>query len=530
MAVRTWGFARGLRGLVRHPVSLADARETVADEIRSRDDRFLQGLDDLVWPHAQHPNRRLMDHAGIEPGDVRSLVADHGLEGALEALRDAGVYVAYDEYQGKTPARRGSATFDIEPADFFNRSIKADYLATTGGSRSAGTPVELSFSYQRRQSVTRAIQFDLYGVLGAPTTTWLPVFPSAAGFGAVMKLAGAGNVPERWFSQIPVNIAGVGKHKQLTNRFLPALNALARTGLPSPEHVPTADPTPVVEWLKSAIERTGRATITGYASSITAAARHATETGVDLTGAVAFPSSEPVTSGKLTTIRNSGMVACPTYAFVPEGIIAMSCPNSPDEEYHLWENELAVITRRRTRDDGREVDAFLWTSLPANAPRVLINVENDDYGAVTRDGDACGCGIADLGTRTKLGDIRGISKVVAAGISLDGRTFDKLVEEELPRRIGGAPGDFQFVEAEDDRGTVVTIRVHPRLGEVDEAAVVRATSEALRLTENGVLADEVWKLGQRLRVERAAPVSTKAGKTLAFERLNKAPTGAGTET
>lgn len=436
MAVRTWGFARGLRGLVRHPVSLAEARSTVADEIRSRGERFLQGLDDLVWPHAQHPNRRLMDHAGIEPGDVRSLVADHGLEGALEALRDAGVYVAYDEYQGKTPARRGSATFDFEPADFFNRSIKADYLATTGGSRSAGTPVELSFSYQRRQSVTRAIQFDLYGVLGAPTTTWLPVFPSAAGFGAVMKLAGAGNVPERWFSQIPVNIAGVGKHKQLTNRFLPALNALARTGLPSPEHVPTADPTPVVEWLKSAIERTGRSTITGYASSITAAARHATETGVDLTGAVAFPSSEPVTSGKLTTIRNSGMVACPTYAFVPEGIIAMSCPNSPDEEYHLWENELAVITRRRTRDDGREVDAFLWTSLPANAPRVLINVENDDYGAVTRDGDACGCGIADLGTRTKLGDIRGISKVVAAGISLDGRTFDKLVEEELPRRIG----------------------------------------------------------------------------------------------
>ena len=528
-ALRTWQFARGLRRLVRRPVSVSEACDLVQRELSDRPAAFLETLEARIWPHADHPNRLLMEAAGIEPGDVRRLVTERGLTGALEALRDAGVYVTYEEYHGRVPATRGSASFTFAPDHFFNRSIKADYLATTGGSRSAGTPVELSFAYQRRQAITRALQFDLYGVVGAPTATWLPVFPSAAGFGAVMKLAGAGNPPERWFSQIPSVVEGVERHKQLTNRFLPALNALARTGLPSPEHRPTSDPGPVVEWMVDARRRAGRAVMTGYASSITAAARYAIEQGIDLSGVVVFPSSEPVTEAKLSTIRASGLTACPTYAFVPEGIIAMGCANATDEDYHLWGHELAVITRPRTTDSGREVDALLLTSLPAVAPRVMVNVENDDYADVRRDGLDCGCGLATIGLETRLSRIRGLSKVVAAGISVEGRTFDRLVDEDLPAKIGGGPGDYQFVEQEDDRGTVVAIRVHPSLGEIDEARVRDVVSEGLRSSETGVLADEVWKLGGRLVVERKAPMSTKAGKTLAFERLGTAPTGAETE-
>ena len=131
--------------------------------------------------------RWLLEHAGLAAGDVRQLVADRGLEGALGVLRDAGVYVSYEEYLGKQPARRGSATFDFSPPEFFNPVTEADFMGSTGGSRSSGTPVEMSFTYERRQAVLRSLQYQEFGLIGAPGAIWLPVFPSSAGFGAVLK-------------------------------------------------------------------------------------------------------------------------------------------------------------------------------------------------------------------------------------------------------------------------------------------------------------------------------------------------------
>ena len=503
---------------MRHPVSLAEAQRTVAEEARDAGSRLLRVLDDLVWPHPASPTRWLLDAAGVEPADARALVAERGLVGALEDLRDAGVHVTYEEYHGRAEVRRGSASTTFDPAAFFNPVVPADYMASTGGSRSAGTPMELSFAWQRRQGVQRAIQYDMAGVARAPTAVWLPVFPSAAGFGAVMKITAGGNRPERWFSQIPGRLEGVAGHKQVANRLLPALSWFTRTGLPSPEHVPSDEPEPVVRWLRGALDRAGRATITGYASSLTAAARWAVEHGVDLGGVVAYPASEPVTAGKLAAMRAAGMDPRPMYAFVPEGTVGLACHRCDDEEYHLWEHELAVVTRRRPRGDGTDVDAYCITSLDELAPRVLVNVENDDYGEVRRDVD-CDCALGQLGLRTRLAHIRGISKVVAAGVTLEGTAFDDLAERELPARLGGGPGDYQFVERDDEHGTSIALRIHPRVGAVDEDAAVNAVRDALAATDNGLLASAVWHRGGGLRVERAAPTTTKAAKLLSYERI-----------
>jgi hypothetical protein len=458
MARRAVTVARGLRRLVREPSTLEEARTVIADEVRRRPERFLASLDRLVWPHEQSPVRRLLEATGFEPGDVRALVTVRGLHGALELLRDAGAYLSYEEYQGKVDVRRGATTFRCGPADFFNPVTQADYMATTGGSGGRGTPMELSFAWQRRQGRQRPVQLELAGVRGCPSAIWLPVFPSAAGFGAVMKNAAGGSRPERWFSQIPTDLSGIADHKQVANRFLPALNALARTGLPSPEHCPGDAPEPVVRWLVEALGRSGGAVLTGYASSITAAARWAVDHGIDLTGVAAFPASEPVTAGKLAVMRAAGMRPHPMYAFTPEGTVALQCEHCPPEEYHVWDQDVAVVTRRRPRGDGTDVDALLWTSLADEAPRVLLNVENDDHGAVRYDVD-CSCQLADLGLRTRVADIRGTSKVVSAGISLDGELFDELAEVVLPARLGGGTGDYQFVEHESPSGTVVSLRV-----------------------------------------------------------------------
>ncbi len=500
-------------------MSLEQARRVIADEVARRPERFLTSLDRLVWPFPSSPAHRLLAAAGLEQGDVAALVADDGLEGALEALRDAGVYVSHEEYHGRCPVQRGSLSFACGPADFFNPIVPADYMAATSGTSGGGTPMELSFAWQRRQGHQRPVQLEMAGVRSKPSAVWLPVFPSAAGFGAVMKNTVGGNRPERWFSQIPTDLGGIASHKQTANRYLPVLNALARTGLPSPEHVPGDAPEPVVRWMLDALARTGGAALTGYASSLTAAARWALDRDIDLTGVAAFPASEPVTEGKVALMRAAGMVPHPMYAFTPEGTVGLQCPRCQAEEYHLWDQDLAVTSRRRERGDGDEVDALLWTSLAVEAPRVLLNVENDDYGRIRRDVD-CTCPLADLGLRTRLADIRGMSKVVSAGLSLDGDLFDHLAEVVLPARLGGRPGDYQFVEQEAASGaTTVALRVHPRVGAVDEAAARSALERALADTDNGALAAAVWSSEGGVRVERAEPLVTAAGKVLSFDRL-----------
>jgi hypothetical protein len=510
--------ARGVRRLVRHPATSAEAEATVAEEARTAGDRFLRALDELVWPFPASPVRRLLDVAGMEAEDVRRLVAGQGLVGALESLRDTGVYVSYEEYQGKVEAKRGSATLRFSPPEFFNPIVPADYMGSTGGSAGQGTTMELSFAWQRRQGVQRAIQYAMTGVAGAPTAVWLPVFPSAAGFGAVLKISAGGNKPERWFSQIPGRLEGVAGHKQAANRLLPALSLLTRTGLPAPEHVPGDEPEPVVRWMQDALQRAGRVTITGYASSLTAAARWAVANGIDLSGVVAYPASEPVTAGKLASMRAAGMEAYGMYALVPEGTMAMACPRCDDEEYHLWEHEVAVVTRRRARGDGTEVDAFCLTSLARIAPRVLVNVENDDYGEVRRD-VPCDCALGRLGLTTRLSHIRGISKVVAAGVTIEGHVFDEIAERLLPAALGGGPGDYQFVEVDGAEGTAMVLRIHPDVGGVDDGAAGDAVRQALAVTDNGLLASAVWG---SFRIERRPPSITQAGKLLAYQRIGRA--------
>ena len=527
MARRGWTVARGLRRLLREPVTLDEARAVITDEVQRRPERFLEALDQLVWPHPDQPAHRLLDAAGLEREDVARLVDELGLVGALGRLRDLGVYVTHEEYHGRTEVRRGSATFSCGPADFFNSVVPGDYMAATSGTSGRGTPMELSFAWQRRQGRQRPVQLEMAGVRGRPAAVWLPVFPSAAGFGAVMKNAVGGSRPERWFSQIPTDLGGITGHKQVANRYLPVLNALSRTGLPSPEHVPTDDPEPVVRWMQEALGRAGGAILTGYASSLTAAARWALDRGIDCTGVAAFPASEPVTEGKKELMRAAGMAVHPMYAFTPEGTVGLQCPDCVGEEYHVWDQDVAVVTRRRPRGDGTDVDALLWTSLAVEAPRVLLNVENDDYGTVRTDVD-CSCPLADLGLRTVVADIRGMSKVVSAGISLDGELFDHLAEVLLPGRLGGRAGDYQFVEQEAPSGaTVVGLRIHPRVGAIEEAQAEVVLEEALAASDNGALASAVWASQGGLLIDRAEPLVTAAGKILSFDRLRSGPVGSG---
>jgi len=512
-------FVWGLRAFLAQPITSADAHADVARRWERREDAFLDLVDQMVWDVEGSPHRALLRHAGVDGAALRALVVGQGLEGALELLRDDGVYVSYEEYRGDVPARRGSATFHWTPTDFLNPVVRADYMGSSSGTRSGGTPVGKSFAHLRSTAAGDVLHRAAWDVVGAPSAVWLPILPSSAGLNNILRLAVTGPAPERWFSHVDPATGEISGTKRLANRVLPVASRLFGNALPRPEHAPTAEPDGVLAWCAGALARGGRALLVSYPTSAVALARRAVTRGVDLDGLVIRTGGEPVTAAKVAAVERSGAAIANGYAFAQLGRVAVACPEAGVEELHVLEHHAAVVARPRRRADGAMVDALCWTSLDPMTPSVFINGECDDAARVTRDADACACAIGQLGIRTRLAEVRGLSKVVAGGITLPGERLEILCEVELPQRFGGDAGSYQFAEAERDGVTQLLVRIDPHVGPVDEGAVAEVLRDELRRDDLGVLADEVWQGPGRVVVLREAPVASRSGKVLPFEPL-----------
>ncbi|MGH9030263.1 MAG: hypothetical protein ACRDV4_11705 [Acidimicrobiales bacterium] len=514
-----WKLVRFLR---QPPPSVDASRAALVSELESRTERFLHLLDIAVWSVPASPYRKLFEVAGVEAGDVKELVEKLELEGALERLRDLGVYVTSDEWAGTKPIRRGSAAFEVRPQDFFNPLLRPDYFGSTGASRSSGTPVASTFASKKASQHRRVVRLSAWEVAGAPTATWFPVLPSSAGFNSVTSSVALRQPVERWFSQVDPALRDISEEKRLAVRLLPLAARLAGTRIPRPELATPSQPGLVLDWCLDALRRRGRALLSGYTSSLVSLARAAAERHRDLSGLVLATSGEPLTQEKTSAILAVNAVPLDTYAFAQVGGVATACTHRPVGELHVWETDVAVITREGCRPDGRSVSVFLWTTLQPSARNIFVNVSSDDYGVLRRDDQPCTCGFGSLGFRTTVGQIRGLSKVVTGGITLPPDVLHDVVERQLPQQFGGTPVDYQFLETEVGGRSCLVLRVDPAL-RVDDAAVLQAVSVRLRASEAGMLADEVWETGVDLRVQRQPPVPTRSGKVLALETLEQDP-------
>ena len=106
-------FAFGLRRFCAEPLTAEAARKAVLHRMSARDQALLELLARAVYANPRSPYLALLRAAGCELGDVRRLVAREGLEGALQQLRRAGVYVRFEEFKGLEPAVRGGQTFQF---------------------------------------------------------------------------------------------------------------------------------------------------------------------------------------------------------------------------------------------------------------------------------------------------------------------------------------------------------------------------------------------------------------------------------
>ncbi|MDX1382582.1 MAG: hypothetical protein R3190_03005, partial [Thermoanaerobaculia bacterium] len=270
----------------------------------------------------------------------------------------------------------------------------------------------------------------------------------------------------------------------------------------------------VAEWARDMMRRYERCVVHCTPSMAVRVCIAAREAGIDLTGVLFRCGAEPMTEAKAATIRAAGATSIVSYSMSECGQVGSAClrPSGVNDQ-HLRRDHLGVIQWPRQVGD-REVQALLLTSLMTTAPRVLLNVEIDDYGIVEE--RRCGCPLDDLGLHTHVRDVRSFKKLTAEGVTLVGSDMEHVIEEILPSRFGGSAFDYQLIEDEDDDGrTRIVIRVSPAVGEIDEEALLGAVLAGLeRASVSSDLAVRLWNQTGAIRVERAEPHHGGRGKLL----------------
>jgi hypothetical protein len=507
------GLVPYVRSLLAEPIELPAGAEHVRSCVTNRAGAFVDTLERTVFAVPDSPYRPLLEAAHYDLPRIRSLVGSGGVEATLERLGRDGVYVTIDEFKARRELRRGFVTVRLTDRAFDNPLVRSGLAAASGGTRSAGLWTTISVGNHRVGARHLALALHAYGLWRMPLAVWLP-YAHGASLWAVLALAASRNTPRRWFTQITAGAAPRATYgRYVATRAVAALYGIR---LPLATHVPVGEEATVLAWADQQAGRSPCGLFTTPSSALRLALA-AQRRGSLLPHVTFVTIGEPLTPAKLAAIQAVGARAFSSLGFTEFGRATYGCSAVSDgDDGHLCLDEVAVIHRRRPVDRfGTEVDALLFTALSVDARQVLLNMETGDCATLTA--RACGCPLEALGWTRHLSGIRSFEKLNAEGHLFFGSQLITLVEEILPARFGGDPTDFQLVEEEDSNGfTRLSVLVHPRLGIVDDAAVLGCVSETLAALHPTNA--RVWIETGTLRLRRDAPRFTRSGKLMTLHR------------
>ena len=494
-------FCGGLPGFLRTPMTLAGAERTVARRQAERGESLLALVNRAV---SAGPYVALFDAAGPDRQAVRRWVRRDGPDRALERLRDAGVYLTYDEFCGRAVAERHGRALRFSPADFENPSVRAGCTVATGATHSTGTRTKFDLDLLTNWAAHYALMLAEHGVERAAHAAWFIGLPGGAGVSTVLAAAKVGRPIDRWFA--PDQPRGVGS--LLGRAATPAVCGLGRAvgaRIPFPTTASSARADRVARWA----DRHRPAVIHTYAGAALAVVRAARHAGHDLAGTCFFVTGEPLTPAKIGAIEAAGARAVPMYGFTEAGFLGCGCARSNGtDRVHLFTDAFAAVEGI----DGDGTGSVLFTTLRPYTPKVLINVSIGDRGTLGR--AACDCRFDRLGLHRTLEAVHSTHRLTVLGMTYEQSRVVPIIETVLPRDFGGGPGDYQLVEREraDGRSELV-LRVAPRVGPIDADALRRRFIEALSDAPTGhrVMVD-LWRQAGAIRVRRAPPLSTARGK------------------
>jgi hypothetical protein len=511
-----WRLALGLRKFLREPINLEQCYEIIKQGLENREHNLLDIAKKAIYDNKNSPYLKLLKLAGCEYGDFERMVRSDGIEPTLHRLRSEGVYISAEEFKCKKEVVRGGKVFEFKESDFDNPFLIQHFEHTTGASRSSGTRVIMNLFRYYHYAAYSGVTYDAHGIWGNPVLLWIPILPSAAGLVTMFRLAKMGNTPIRWLSQVKADRVKPSLTKRLATYYIVYAGRLFKAPLPKPEYVSLDNAYKIAGYIAEVLKKGQGCTIETYSNSAIRACQAARKGQLDISGATFVVGGEPLTEAKLKEIRAAGANVINMYGGADVGLIGFGCANPvvADEVHQFMDGRAIIQHRRRAPFADVEVDAFLFTSLLPTTAKILLNVENGDYGVIeTRD---CGCKLGQLGLSNHIYNIRGFDKLTGEGMTFIGTDLLRVIEEVLPAKFGGASIDYQMVEEEDDRGhTRMSVLVSPEVGVIDEDELINTIlSELSKGRDTQRMMAEMWSQAKTIRVKRMRPYITAAGKLL----------------
>ncbi len=509
-------FALGLRGYLRHTISLEEAQAIVKQRMEERETNFIRLVKKGIFGYRGSPYLPLLKLAGCELGDIEDMVQRRGLEKTLLVLREAGVYVRFEEFKGREPIQRNGQIIPVKAHSFDNPFLSHYYQSETGGTTGAGTRIDMDLDHLAALTPNSILNRAAHGVLNVPTAIWFGVLPDGTGIAIMLIFARSGYLPQKWFSPVmSQDLRPILKYR-LANQYLITVGRWFGVPIPEPEPTPLDQAVVIARWAAKTLEVQSACLIHAGVSKAVRICIAAQEEGLNLTGTTFIGGGEPPTSAKLQNIKRVGARFVPNYYFDELGAIGMGCAQPVDEnDLHLLKDSVAMIQfPREVKGSGVNVDSFHFTTLLPSAPKMMLNVESDDYGVIeTR---FCGCPWESYGFIQHIRHVRSFSKLTGEGVTLVGSEMTRILEEVLPARFGGSPLDYQLLEEEDEKGfTRLTLLISPKVGIPDENAVIQTVFDALRKSSAAAdLAQTIWSQAKTIRVRHIEPIWTARGKLM----------------
>ncbi len=510
---RVGAFAASIHRYLRADVSDGAIEARLRANLATRGERLRALLDDAVFQRPGSPYLALLRHAGVERGDIATLLREHGVEGALTRLRGAGVHVTAEELKGRVPVRRGSLVLDVRPEDFDNPLRGLGLSTLTGGS--SGRPLRVGLRIDDLIEDIQYVRPSLAGagLIGSPLVIWRGVPPNRSGLRCAFRALRSGLPLYSWWSPTAVGLR-VSPRDRLALGLARAIARGHGDSIPRPRYAPLDDPLPVLADLARLAAAGRRPVLDATAGAAARLCRVAAERGVGLHGATIRTGGEPLSDAKAELMREVGARPICYYQAHEIGRIGVAChdPAAPDD-VHVALGRVALVEGEPATPGAR----LLLTGLSRDSQRILLNADIGDAAVLVR--RACGCPLGAAGLDLHAHSIRAVVKVTADGTNILHDELLELVERTLPERFGGGPSDYQIVETEEEGITRVLVVMSPRIGEVVEREVIetvlRAVGDGPRWRE---MTASVWADGSTLRLVRREPIPAQSGKLQVFHR------------
>ena len=512
-------YAWGLNGFLRNTLTPEACRRMIGEQLRSREESFLGIVERGIYSNPKSPYLRLLRHAGVEYGDFAALVRESGVEGSLERLYDTGVHVRLDEFKMRVPVTRPGLEFAPGPHDFDNPLLSAQYSSRTSGSRGRVTRVIMDLDLLAHDAACHYFMLEAFGVGERPFGIWREVPPVTTGMNVLLRLTKLGKRVEKWFSTSRVKTSPDSLQFAFFTWYTILASRILGMPLPAPEYTPLENAAEAARWLALKRSQGSPAFMDTQASAAVKVCIAAGEEGLDISGTCFCIGGEPYTRGKADAIAGAGCIAIPRYSMAELGNMGIGCAE-PEylDDVHLLTDKIAVIQRKKSVGEGDlDVGALIYTTILPSSPKLMLNVESDDYGVLEH--RSCGCAVGKAGFTTHLSGIRSYEKLTSGGVTFLGTELLRLIEEVLPQKFGGHATDYQLAEEEEGGLPRVNIVVSPKVGKIDEEKVIDSVYQALLPYPGGDVMSERWQQGRMLRVVRREPYRTASAKILPLHIL-----------